>query len=135
MRTIVRLLTAMLAIAASSGAAVAETDPDFSTQGLYLRCKSNSYINEVLCDEYIEGIFDEMGFIASGNALSNYTDDQRAVLKQYGMCYPYGPDSPGPTKDALGGIFLNWAAKNPKQWDKRRGVSVIFALREAFPCR
>jgi hypothetical protein len=116
------ILTVGLLVTCNVYADVATPEKGGTVQDLYNACKSNLGVAIVICEQYIAGVMDVMSLVGGA--------DKGKVGSAFGMCvgdayvsYP-----------AARQVFINWAEKHPKLWDKDRDFGVMVAMRETWPC-
>ena len=97
-------------------------DPKQDVQSLYNICKegptSPSY---GLCVGYISGVADMLWFLHLNK--QQHPED----TTPFEMC-----DTP--SYGAMVQAYVNWAEKNPKEWDKDRTFGVLAAIAANWPC-
>lgn len=96
---------------------------EFRTEQLMWRCEADQ--------NSLDGALDFLfcvGYLAGINDVSQ-------VMPAYGGRLPYCPPKRGISNDQLIRIFLKWAHENPRELHKSARVSVLIALRKAFPCK
>jgi hypothetical protein len=111
-----------LLIASNVYAGDAAPERGSTVQDLYNACKSNLEVANVICEQYIAGVMDVMSLVGAA--------DDRKVGPAFGMCVGDGYVS----YQAARQVFINWAEKHPKLWDKGRDFGVMIAMRQAWPC-
>jgi hypothetical protein len=122
---------------ASSSAVRADT-----VQELFQDCKDTANFKRIACVKYIGGIVDVMhswGEVFSDRLIfSNPSDTQaereasaharRFILNSFSIC---GNITYGAAMQA----FINWAERNPAEWQDHPALHIVDALRETWPCR
>src|ERR1017187_3924670 len=116
------LLAFVLSLIVNSDAYADTPERGSTVQDLYNACKSPSAVAKVICQQYIAGIMDVMSLV--GGAATG------KVGSAMGMCIGDAYVS----YHAATQVFINWAEKHPKLWDKGRDFGVMIAMRETWPC-
>jgi hypothetical protein len=118
----IRAVVVLLMIASIAYADDATPERGSTVQDLYNACKSSNAVAKVICEQYIAGIMDVMSLVGGV--------DTGKVSSRMGMCVGDAYVS----YQAARQVFINWAEKHPKLWNKERDFGVMIALRETWPC-
>ncbi len=118
----VRLIVAGLVVGlwASPTVDAAEPSPQRRTDQLLWECEGRGEVGKA-------GILYCAGYLGGFN-------DLNALYKHMTGASLFCPPLTGVSNDQLRLIFIKWARSHPEELHKTARVSVLFALREAFPC-
>jgi hypothetical protein len=121
-------IAALVAASVSAYGADSNTKIPHTIQDLYTECSSQDEDNQLLCLAYLATSRENVTFIGRAlfTPLRNPTADR---LRKILYCVPNEV-----TNGQLRQVFINWAEKNPKDWQTVAVAGVIVALREAWPC-
>jgi hypothetical protein len=100
-----------------SGSAV-KAEPVKTVQDLVSACQRGN-INELYC----------LGMLNGTMGLMNLSGTASGVSKVMGMC-----TSEFVSNGQAQQVFLNWAKRNPKYWQREAYIGVFLAVRETWPC-
>lgn len=106
-------------------------DDSFSTtiQGVLTLCKGDAG-SELQCLYFLKGsssVFEMLGTLQES---ANAPQARKEVLASFGLC-GQGMVTLGQIKQ----VFINWAEKNPRDWQLPATYGVWIAVREAWPCK
>jgi hypothetical protein len=116
----------LLCIALLTDMPIATAEENLNVQTLLRDCKQPEDSGYgIFCLGFISGIGGTMQAVGEAERRVNAPS-----FRQLGICST-GKISNG----AMVQAFINWAEKNPQQWQKEQWAGVVVALRETWPCR
>lgn len=120
-----RSIVAILILCSPAKAA----EPTFRTiQDLLGDCKSDDVARKIGCIAYVSGVGDMMGVVKI--ARQAVPDEEQVSWNFVAVC-----STESITAGQMMQAFINWAEKNPKEWQKPIIVGAWNALRETWPCK